>query len=81
MSYNKYYNYNKKFDILNQTHLEIYNEYNGNLSDVFNVDEKDLKIIKIIDQLVKPFNELEVLLVNTDEKKALLFFQEVLTSL
>ena len=76
MSHNKFHNYNKKFKILNQTDLEVYNEYD--LSDIFTLNEDDFKIIKIIDQLIKPFNELEELLINSDQKTRTLFFQKVL---
>ena len=52
MSYNRYYNYNKKFKILNQADIESYSEYDRNLPDIFSLDKEDLKIIKIIDQLL-----------------------------
>ena len=68
ISHNKFHNYQKKFNILNQARIEVYNEYDRNLSDIFNLDKEDFKIIKIIDQLIKPFNELEELLIGTDEK-------------
>lgn len=68
ISNNKYIRYQKKFDILNQAGIEIYNEYDENMSDIFDIDEKDFKIIKIIDQLIKPFTELEDLLIRTDQK-------------
>ena len=64
MSHNRYYNYNKKFNILNQAGIKSYNEYNS--SDIFHLDEDDFKIIKILDQLIKPFNELEQLLNDID---------------
>ena len=67
-SHNKYYNYQKKFDILIQAGIPTYNEYDENLSDIFNLDKEDFKIIKIIDQLIKPFTELEDLLSRTDPK-------------
>ena len=63
MSYNKYHNYQKKFEILNQAGMAIYNEYDENLSDIFDLDQEDFKIIKIIDQLIKPFTELKELLI------------------
>jgi hypothetical protein len=68
ISNNKYIRYQKKFDILNKAGIEIYNEYDENMSDIFDIDEKDFKIIKIIDQLIKPFTELEDLLSRTDPK-------------
>jgi hypothetical protein len=74
-SHNKYYNYQKKFDILIQAGIPTYNEYDENLSDIFNLDKEDFKIIKIIDQLIKPFNELEELLIDiniNEEKRALI---------
>ncbi|WP_415310612.1 hypothetical protein [Candidatus Nitrosocosmicus sp. FF01] len=67
-SSNIYVRYNNKFDILNQTDLEIYNKYNKKFPDIFNLSKEDVKIIKIIDQLIKPFNELEALLNHTDEE-------------
>lgn len=60
ISQNKYINYNRKFIILNRAGIDIWNEYEG--SDIFELNEEDFKIIKIIDQLIKPFNELEDLL-------------------
>ncbi|HEU5119421.1 MAG TPA: hypothetical protein VFT71_00415, partial [Candidatus Nitrosocosmicus sp.] len=77
-SHNRYYNYNRKFEILNEAYIEVYNEYNS--SDIFNLDKDDFKIIKILDQLIKPFNELEELLIDIDinEKTRRLYFQEVL---
>ena len=68
MSYNKYHNYQKKFEILNQAGIAIYNEYDENLSDIFDLDKEDFKIMKIIDQLIKPFTELEELLIDSDPK-------------
>jgi hypothetical protein len=67
-SHNKYYNYQKKFDILIQAGIPKYNEYDENLPDIFNLDKEDFKIIKIIDQLIKPFKELEELLIDYDKK-------------
>lgn len=58
----------KKNLIFNQAGIPIYNEYDENLSDIFNLDKEDFKIIKIIDQLIKPFNELEELLIDFDPK-------------
>ncbi|CAN5583590.1 hypothetical protein BH23THE1_BH23THE1_16840 [soil metagenome] len=52
----------KKFYILAQACLDLFNEYDESLSDIFNLDKDDFKIIKIIDQLIKPFGELEELL-------------------
>ena len=63
-SHNRFYNYEKKFNILYQSGIEVYNEYNS--SDIFNLDKIDFKIIKILDQLIKPFNELEELLIDID---------------
>ena len=63
-SRNKYYSYEKKFKILNQTDIEIHNEYDQDLSDIFYLTREDIKIIKIINQLIKPFNELEQLLIH-----------------
>jgi len=68
ISNNKYNRFQKKFDILNKAGIEIYNEYDENMSDIFDIDEKDFKIIKIIDQLIKPFKELEELLIDYDKK-------------
>jgi hypothetical protein len=62
-SRNKYHNYQMKFDILNQTDIEMRNVYDKDQSDIFDLNKQDIKIIKIIDQLVKPFNELEQLLI------------------
>ena len=76
MSYNRVYNYDKKFKILDQTDLEVYNEYDS--SDIFSLNLDDLKIIKIIDQLIKPFNELEELLIDTDQKTRVFILSKVL---
>ena len=68
-SQNKYFNYKQKFDLLNDAGYDLSNEYdNEGYSDIFNLDDEDFKIIKVIDQLIKPFNELEVLLINHDSK-------------
>lgn len=48
--------------------MPIYNEYDVNLSDIFGLNKEDFKIIKIIDQLIKPYSELEVLLRDTDQR-------------
>ena len=66
MSHNKYYNYQKKFNILNQTDIEIHNEYDEEMSDIFDLSKEDFKIIKIINQLIKPFSELEELLMHAN---------------
>ena len=66
MSRNKYYNYQKKFNILNQTDIEIHNEYDEEMSDIFDLSKEDFKIIKIINQLIKPFSELEELLMHAN---------------
>ena len=51
----------KKFNILTQA-LVLFNEYDESLSDIFNLDKDDFKIIKIIDQLIKPSGEFEELI-------------------
>ena len=69
MSQNKYFNYKKKFDLLNDVGEDLSNEYdNEDYPDIFNLDDEDFKIIKIIDQLIKPYNELEDLLIHQDSK-------------
>lgn len=65
---NKFIRFQKKLNILNQAYKEVYNEYNENVSDIFDINEEDIKIIKIINQLVKPFNELEDLLDHVNPK-------------
>lgn len=42
----------------------MHNEYDQDLSDIFDLTKEDIKIIKIINQLIKPFNELEQLLIH-----------------
>lgn len=66
MSRNKYHNYQKKFNILNQTDIEIHNEYDEEMSDIFDLSKEEFKIIKIINQLIKPFSELEELLMHAN---------------
>jgi hypothetical protein len=66
MSDNRYFSYQKKFEILESAGIAIYNEYDANLPDIFSLNKDDFKIIKIIDQLIKPYDELEKLLSSTD---------------
>jgi hypothetical protein len=51
-----------KSNIFTQACLDLFNEYDESLLDIFNLDKDDFKIIKIIDQLIKPFGEFEELL-------------------
>ena len=68
-SHNKFYDYKTKFDILEKVEIEITDdEFCVNFSDYFSYRPDDIKIIKIIDQLIKPFEELEELLDSIDEK-------------
>ena len=62
MSRNKFSNYQKKFDILESAGIELYNKYDVNYSDIFGFNKEDFKIVKIIDQLIKPYSELDALL-------------------
>ena len=58
-----------KFDILEKVEIEITDdEFCINFSDYFSARPDDIKIIKIIDQLIKLFEELEELLDSIDEK-------------
>jgi hypothetical protein len=66
--HNKYINYQKKFYILNQVYGQVFKEYDENISDIFDINKEDIKIIKIIDQLIKPFSDLEELLEDIDSK-------------
>jgi hypothetical protein len=75
MSQNKYSNYKKRLDMLNDVGKDLWNK-DGDFSDIFKLDDKDFKIIKIIDQLIKPFNELEGLLINHDPKKKALILSK-----
>jgi hypothetical protein len=52
---NRFYKYKNFFEILDFTEIDLYNEYTG--YDIFRLNKNDIKIIKIIDQLIKPFNE------------------------
>ena len=69
-SHNKLHDYKLKFKLLEQVENEINrNEYGLYFSDSFTADPIDIKIIKIIDQLIKPFEELEYLLGPLEERK------------
>ena len=52
----------KKFNTLSQACLDVFNEYDENLSDISNLVKNDFKIIKIMDQLIKPSGEFEELI-------------------
>lgn len=67
--HNKYYDYKIKFNILRQVETEL-NDYKFGIyfSDSFTENPIDIKIIKIIDQLIRPFEELEDLLGPIGEK-------------
>ena len=68
-SHNKYYDYQSKFNVLAQVESEINdNQLDMYFSDFFSPNPGDIKIIKIIDQLIRPFEELEVLLGPIGEK-------------
>ena len=68
-SHNKYYDYQHKFNILGQVEHEITGDAFGTyFSDFFSPNPIDIKIIKIIDQLIRPFEELEDLLGPIGEK-------------
>lgn len=68
-SHNRFYDYKAKFDMLEKVEIEITDdEFCVNFSDYFNYRPNDIKIIRIIDQLIKPFEELEELLYSIDEK-------------
>jgi hypothetical protein len=68
-SHNRFYDYKTKFDLLERVEVEITDdEFCVNFSDYFSAHPDDIKIIKIIDQLIKPFEELEELLDSIDEK-------------
>jgi len=57
-----------KFDILNQGRSQAPDDkLNRIFQDIFDLDIQDIKIIKIIDQLIKPFEKLEELLKPLDE--------------
>ena len=58
-----------KFDLLEKVEIEITDdEFCVNFSDYFSAHPDDIKIIKIIDQLIKQFEELEELLDSIDER-------------
>ena len=66
---NRFYDYKTKFDILEKVEIEITDdEFCVNFSDYFSARPDDIKIIKIIDQLIKLFEELEELSDFIDEK-------------
>jgi hypothetical protein len=68
-SHNKYYDYQLKFKVLGEVEGEINdNEFDMYFSDIFTANPIDIKIIKIIDQLIRPFEELEDLLGPIGEK-------------
>lgn len=68
-SHNKIHDYKRKFKLLEQVENEFNdNEYNLYFSDSFTADPIDIKIIKIIDQLIQPFEELEELIDPIEEK-------------
>jgi hypothetical protein len=68
-SHNKYYDYKLKFNVLEQVESEINdNQLDMYFSDFFSPNPIDIKIIKIIDQLIRPFEELEALLGPIGEK-------------
>jgi hypothetical protein len=57
--HNRFYDYKAKFDILERAEIAITDgEICNNFSDYFSATSDDIKIIKIIDQLTKPFEEL-----------------------
>lgn len=79
---NKYYHYEWIFKILNQFDINSYHSPYENYSYIFSVTREDVKIIKIINQLIKPFNELEELLKPFDERiKALILLKSFDASL
>jgi len=68
-SHNKLYDYKFKFKLLEQVENETNrNEYGLYFSDSFTADPIDIKIIKIIDQVIKPFEELECLSGRLEER-------------
>ena len=82
-SRNKYYEYQNKFKLLKQVEREIdKNEFDFYFSDLFTANPTDIKIIKIIDQLIKPFDELKDLLIDIEDKtKAFVLVNSLYSSL
>jgi len=66
---------------------QVENELNGNksdqyFSDFFSANPTDIKIIKIFDQLIRPFDELDDLIGDIDEKtKAKILLNSLYSSL
>jgi hypothetical protein len=59
-SHNRFYDYKTKFDILDKVEIEITkDEFCINFSDYFRSSPDDIGTIKIIDQLVRSFEELK----------------------
>ena len=56
------YYYKRIFDLIDQVSADTPEWLDIDLSDIFSWDRDDIKIIKIIDQLIGPYNELEELL-------------------
>ena len=82
-THNKYYDYQTKFKILGdiETQLETI-EPGIYFSDYFSANPVDLKIIKIIDQLIEPIEELEKILGRINERtKAFILLQSLFASL
>ncbi len=65
---NIYYDYHTKFKILNMARSKATDDkLDRYFPDVFTLDLEDIKIMKIIDQLIKPVDKLEELLKPLDE--------------
>ena len=68
-SHNRFYDYKTKFDLLEKVEVEITDDkFCVNFSDYFSAHPDDIKIIKIIDHLIKPLEELDELLYSINEK-------------
>ena len=67
-SHNKFKDYDTKFETLEKVAENTDDESCVKFSDYFSLLPKDIKIIKIINQLIRPFRELEDLLDFADRK-------------
>ncbi len=68
-SVQRYYYYKRIFDLIDKISIETPELINADLSDVFSWNRDDIKIIKIIGQLIGPYRELEELLKPIEESK------------
>jgi hypothetical protein len=80
---NKFFDYGIKFKLLSNVESQLnYHESDIYFSDYFSANPVDIKIIKIIDQVIKPFEELEKLLGRiNDETKAFILLTSLYSSL